>query len=132
MTNDYAIADYGDFEIHVKRAGVGSRAYSNKIAELELKYRRKDEMIKNGFISDEGAKKLDAAKRVDYAKLAAEHIVVRWKGSVKGEELKKFSKEGAVELLSGEGNEALFIDVLQVATDENNFQVELDEQEVKN
>jgi len=130
--NDFAIADYGDFEIYIKRAAAGGREYSNKIAELEVKYRRKNEMVKKGQISDEGVAKLDAAKRADYSIIAAKHIVAGWKGKFKGVDLPEFSEEAAVKLLSDPENQLLFIDIMETAANSASFEKEQDEIEIKN
>ncbi len=130
--NDFAIADYGDFEIYIKRAAAGGREYSNKIAEMEIKYRRKNEMVKKGQISDEGITKLDAAKRVDYAQIAAKYIVAGWKGKFKGVELPEFSEAEAAKLLADPENQLLFIDIMETAASSASFEKEQDEIEIKN
>ena len=130
--NDHAIAEYGDFEVYVKRAGITGREYSDKVAAVEAKYRRKNAAVKAGHISEEGAKKIDDLMRGDFAKLAAEYIVSGWKGKLKGKKLPEYSLAEGTKFFSEPDNQLFFIDVLEVASDAASFEKKLDEQEIKN
>lgn len=133
MTKEnYAVADYGDFEIHVKQTGAGNRAFINALQKIEQKYSRKEKMADKGIISGEAASKLLNDKMQDLAGVYSEFVITGWKGKVSGKELPKFTKEAAIEIFGNKENDLLFADIIQFALDEANFQKELDDEEIKN
>ena len=129
---NYAVADYYDFEIHVKQAGKDEREFVNKINFLNTKYARKEKMAEKGLLSDEAITKLSNEKMKDLATAYAEHIIVGWKGKFKDKALNKYSVKKCVEILSDPENDELFADLIGFSSDVANFEKEQEAAEIKN
>ncbi len=133
MTNHtHAIADYSDFEIHVKQAGKNEREFINKVNMLQTKYQRKEKMAEKGLISEAAGKQLSEDKTKDLAEAYAKHIIVNWKGKFQGKDLGKYSVEKCVELLADPENDLLFADLIEFSTNAANFTKEQEAAEIKN
>ena len=129
---DYAIADYIDFEFHVKQVGAKDRRMINAVQLIEQKYARKERMVEAGTLSEEAGEKLAGQKLGELAAVFAEHVIVGWKGvKMDGEEL-PFSKENVQKFLSAPENDVLFSDLIEFSVDASNFIEEQEAQEEKN
>lgn len=128
----HAIADYADFEIHVKQAGKSDRAFINKLNILQTKYHRKEKMAEKGLLSEEAEKKLSEAKKTDLVSAYATHIIVDWKGKFQGKDLGKYSVEKCIKLLVDPENDLLLADLIDFSADAANFTKEQEAAEIKN
>lgn len=129
---NYAVADYIDFQIHVKQAGKNDRDFVNKINLITTKYQRKEKMAEKGMLSNEAVKKLSDNKMQDLADAYAKHIVVGWEGVFRGDKLGKYDAEKCAKILSNPDNDELFADIISFSADVGNFTKEVEEAEVKN
>lgn len=129
---EYAVSDYGDFQIHVKDGGSNNRSLVHKVQEIEKKYARKERMAEKGIISGDAAKKLEADKYNDIVKAYVEHVIVGWAGKFKGKKLPEFNKDEAMKFFSERDNEVILADIVDFASQEANFVKEQEDAEIKN
>lgn len=129
---EYAIADYVDFEFHVKQVGAGNRSLINAVQLIEQKYARKEKMVEAGRLSKEAGEQLADGKLKELAAVFAEHVIVGWKGVTLGGKELEYSKDNCAKFLADKENELLFSDLIEFSTDASNFQEELEAQEEKN
>ncbi len=129
---DTAIADYIDFKIEVKQAGTKNKGFQTAMGIIETRYARKQKMVENGLISEDGGKELETRKRADMAAAYADHVMVSWEGKYKGKKLPEYNRKNVIDFLTNEENDAIFADLIVFSIEQGNFEAEVQKAEEKN
>lgn len=111
-TPDYDIADYGDFEVHLNQRGTAIKGFTLAAQHIEQKYIKKEAMVNSGVLSENAAEKIATEKLHDLVKAYTDHIIVGWKGKLRGEELPEYGTQACIELLTKPENSMLFSDLV--------------------
>lgn len=127
-----ALADYVDFKIEVKQAGIKNRGLQNALNMIDVRYSRKQKLADTGALSEEAGKELGLRRKKDMAAAYADHVIVGWEGKYKGEDMPEYTRDNVISFLCDEKNDALFADVIFFSIEQANFEAEVQKEEEKN